>query len=349
MTENDPQLPDKIRRALKESPSLTPPESFYRGVLQKIERKKTRAQEPAPWFWGYPAKALAAACVLVVMVLVTRETRQSKPELFQFSIEAGNKSSEDKNLPLSAPAPANPANEKTAVAGKLKSRREKIAEGPDLADTKEVQDQLHRSISSFVGSPSPFEEVDAQAKKDLSANLKKNQSVPVMQARDTVNGAATQGSFNQEQQAFGNKQAAAKPASHAAPVDDLLKIAETAQEWKGWISGIATFQTVVIKTSGEWQSLWRDHAGYVVPPPPLPDVDFTKVMVVGIFDGTKPTAGYSVDIIDVQMLPDSITVLYRETKPAAGMVTAQILTQPYHLRLIPRSERPVLFKRSEAK
>src|SRR5436309_15757299 len=91
MNEKDPELPGEIRKVLKESPTLTPPESYYKGVLRAIERKSEGAKEEgvslapslprsfAHWFWGVPAKAIAAACVLVVVVWVTRETRQPQP------------------------------------------------------------------------------------------------------------------------------------------------------------------------------------------------------------------------------------------------------------------------------
>src|SRR5689334_764334 len=73
---------DKIRKLLKASPELKPPESFYRGILEKIDRKSGRAEERAPWYWGYPAKALATACVLMVIVLMTKETKKEQPALF---------------------------------------------------------------------------------------------------------------------------------------------------------------------------------------------------------------------------------------------------------------------------
>ena len=67
----NPQDDDKLSRLLKASPSLVPPESFYRGVLEKIERKRA----PVPWYFGYPMKALTTACVLMLIVLVAREKK----------------------------------------------------------------------------------------------------------------------------------------------------------------------------------------------------------------------------------------------------------------------------------
>src|SRR5262245_56404344 len=90
MNQNDDP---KIRELLKKSPTLKPPESFYQGVLDKVERKRGRADETASgllpllrssarWFGGYPVKALASACILMIIVLVTRETKKNQPVLF---------------------------------------------------------------------------------------------------------------------------------------------------------------------------------------------------------------------------------------------------------------------------
>jgi hypothetical protein len=117
------------------------------------------------------------------------------------------------------------------------------------------------------------------------------------------------------------------------------------QEWKGAISGLTTFMTVVIRTPKEWQRLWLAHISYIVPPPPTPEVDFNTRMVVGIFDGSKPTAGYAVKIVDVRALSDKVLVTYRESSPPAGQPVAQIVTQPYDLRIIPASSLPVTFEK----
>ena len=68
-------------------------------------------------------------------------------------------------------------------------------------------------------------------------------------------------------------------------------------------------------------------------------------MIVGVFAGAKPTSGYRVEIMNVQMMQDKVVVDYRETSPPAGMAAAAILTQPYDLRVIPRTSLPITFQR----
>jgi len=366
MNENEPQLPEDIRKALKKSPTFTPPESFYRGVLEKIERKRTAV----PWFFGYPMKGLATACVLVMIVLVTRETRETRPKLFQHNLDVSNE--RPISMPEAVPSGQGIAVDVTPTKGGAQSKDEGLVPGfrrddsanksrpatslKGLASSKEVQDRLNRPISNLVENPSPFEEEDATLRKQLGAEtampapaLESPANAPasrsrasfgyVAQARDTVSGSATQGSFLYGQDKLAEKQ---NPLPANAGID---RKKQGRPYWKGGVSGIATFRTVVIRTPEQWQALWREHAVVIVPPPPAPDVDFGNTMVVGIFDGTKPNGGYAIDIVDIQVLSDQVVVLYRESRPPAGMGTVAVLTQPFHLRVIPKTNLPVAFQK----
>jgi hypothetical protein len=352
MTENDPQLPDDIRKALKKSQTYSPPESFYRGVLEKIERQRSSV----PWYFGYPMKGLATACVLVMIVLVTRETRRSKPELFR-NAEMADKIAAVKSD--ASPAPASFAEPKAERRAILMNTEKTVANtgdmGEDLAKSKDVQGRLDVSISGLVGNPSPFEEEDAKLRGQLQGNENKPEparkkaglamgpapapapttvaSIPVPyveQARDTVSGVATQASFA-AQQVYGSRQNLKSPISP--------------QEWKGTVSSLGAYQTVVVRTAEDWQKLWLAHTSYIVPPPPAPEVNFETMMVVGIFDGAKPTAGYFVDIVGVQNTPDKVIVNYRETSPPAGQPIAQVATQPFLLRVVAKTSLPVIFQK----
>jgi PrcB C-terminal len=117
------------------------------------------------------------------------------------------------------------------------------------------------------------------------------------------------------------------------------------REWKGQHSGVTMFRTVVVKSPQEWQVLWTEHTNYIIPPPPAPDVDFDQSMVVGIFAGTKPSAGYGVTIVDVSARPGKVVVSYQETNPPAGMATPAVITQPYDLKVIGAASLPVTFER----
>jgi hypothetical protein len=82
----------------------------------------------------------------------------------------------------------------------------------------------------------------------------------------------------------------------------------------------------------EWSKLWTLHAGERT----RPAVDFSKEVVVAVFMGTRPTGGFSVEIVRVRQEGPALVVSYKETRPAPDSVAAQILTSPFHIVAVPR-------------
>jgi len=100
---------------------------------------------------------------------------------------------------------------------------------------------------------------------------------------------------------------------------------------KGDHSNMDDAAQVVAKTAQEWQQLWQKHT----PDRPRPAVDFSKEMVVGVFLGSRPTAGYILEIVSAAQDNGSLVVKYRESIPPRGTMTAQVLTSPYHIVAVP--------------
>ena len=96
---------------------------------------------------------------------------------------------------------------------------------------------------------------------------------------------------------------------------------------------------VIVRTAAEWEALWKDHA----PTEKMPAVDFAKDMVVGIFLGTKPSAGHEVEIVGVRPEGKDLIVEYVQKQPAPGTMAAQILTEPFHLVAVPKHTGTVRF------
>jgi PrcB C-terminal len=108
---------------------------------------------------------------------------------------------------------------------------------------------------------------------------------------------------------------------------------------KGDASGQQTGRQVIVRTPAEWQALWKEHA----PDAKSPVVDFTSKMVVGIFLGSKPSAGYEVEIVNVRTQEKDLIVEYVQKQPGRGTLAAQILTSPFHLVAVPKHAGPVRF------
>ena len=101
---------------------------------------------------------------------------------------------------------------------------------------------------------------------------------------------------------------------------------------KGTQSNVEDPRMVIVRSSDEWAKLWRAHAPDRTPP----SVDFSRDMIVGVFLGSRPTAGYQVEIVGARLDDErsphgALVVQYRVTAPAADAVTAAVLTMPCHL------------------
>jgi protease stability complex PrcB-like protein len=113
---------------------------------------------------------------------------------------------------------------------------------------------------------------------------------------------------------------------------------------KGQMSAIDEPRQAVVRDATEWAKLWKQH-DWDAPPP---SVDFSKHMVVGIFIGTRPTAGFAVEILKATLDAGTLTIHYAESRPPEGMITAQVLTMPFHLVSVPIHKGAVRFERVEA-
>ena len=124
-------------------------------------------------------------------------------------------------------------------------------------------------------------------------------------------------------------------------------MAQTAQDTvrtvdKGEQSNIDEAKQVVVRTEAEWTKLWQQHS----PDRKRPAVDFSKDMVVGVFMGSRPTAGYNVSIVSTFAKDGNVLVQYRELQPRPGAISAQVLTFPYHLVAVPKVTGDVKFEKT---
>ena len=349
----------KLRHLLKKSPTLTPPESFYRGVLDKIEKKPLVADDRAPWYWGYPAKALASVCVLLLIVMVSRETRQ-------ISMAPPLKEIDSRQVMSEESKPALP-------------RAESDTFSHDLSSLPAVQDRLRKKVDQYVDHPSPFEEEDEKLKaelradnapkglqsgvraKDINVGVPTAASMPKLKQQITNNGQANESLLEsmqpmnvggaQKKADFGFHAGASlasggagqtreSATSRAVSFDSPL---EPGLEWKGTTSGVMEFRTVSIHSPAEWNSLWREHTQ--LPQPEAPAVDFIHFLVVGVFAGSYPEVE-SLTIDRIETATDHLTIYYHEVPLHPGVRRASSLNRPYHLRVIPKTNLPIQFSKN---
>jgi len=127
---------------------------------------------------------------------------------------------------------------------------------------------------------------------------------------------------------------AQSPAERKLRVDAMiLEAPSTRTIEKGDQSNIDEARQVLVRTDAEWTTLWQQHAPNRV----RPAIDFSKEMVVGLFMGSRPNAGFSTAVVSVTAGNGVLIVRYSETLPAPGRVAAQVLTFPYDLVAIPKA------------
>jgi VWFA-related protein len=87
-------------------------------------------------------------------------------------------------------------------------------------------------------------------------------------------------------------------------------------------------------TEPEWRALWATHAG---PGAEAPALDLSAVTVAAAFAGEKPSAGHSIEITAAEPAgPAGVTLVVDERGPGPGMVSAAIITSPFHIVAVPK-------------
>jgi len=113
-------------------------------------------------------------------------------------------------------------------------------------------------------------------------------------------------------------------------------------EWAGAHSPRAEFAVVVARSELAWNRLWAELSQ--TPPVAL---DSDNQIGIAVFHGLRRTGGFAVNITTVEDGPVFYTVNVTEKKPAPEAIVTQALTTPYVIRIVPHSDRPVMFRRAD--
>ena len=100
---------------------------------------------------------------------------------------------------------------------------------------------------------------------------------------------------------------------------------------------------VVARSAEEWQRTWAGHGGPGTAPSLPPEVDFGRQMLVAVFQGERPSAGFEVSIEAAEPRGDGLEVRYAKVSPGPGCLTAAMLTYPFHVVAVPRATGEVAF------
>lgn len=119
---------------------------------------------------------------------------------------------------------------------------------------------------------------------------------------------------------------------------------------RGTNSGYQGASQMVIDNSEQWINFWQQHTSNAEPPPPVPQVDFSRDSIVAVFAGEKPTGGYSIEILSAETSGSQIqersviAITVQHCQPEPGDFVTEALTYPYHIIRIPKIDGRVVFK-----
>jgi hypothetical protein len=96
---------------------------------------------------------------------------------------------------------------------------------------------------------------------------------------------------------------------------------------------------VVLRSEAEWKAHFPANPG---DPRPVPD--FKKDMALLVARGQRPSSGYGVEIVRVEKAEGKLVAVVRLKSPAPGGGQLAVLTHPYVVYVIPRSDLPLEFQ-----
>jgi len=115
------------------------------------------------------------------------------------------------------------------------------------------------------------------------------------------------------------------------------------QIYYGEQSGMAKSSQVVIKNPSDMKAMLIKAPEISARHAFLKDIDFTQSVVVLIFAGKKPTAGYYVKAA-VKETQDDVTVSYGIMAPPKDALLAQVITTPYCAIILPKTTKRLVIK-----
>lgn len=100
----------------------------------------------------------------------------------------------------------------------------------------------------------------------------------------------------------------------------------------------------VIDSNSQWVDLWEKMSFGTTPQPELPSINFNDEIVIAVFQGSKSSTGYSVEITNIRESDDYLEVFVREDEPKQDENAGMKLTEPFHVVKIKKSEKVIQFR-----
>jgi hypothetical protein len=105
-------------------------------------------------------------------------------------------------------------------------------------------------------------------------------------------------------------------------------------------SGVAGERPQVFKldTQAGWEELWSRHQANVSAAPGVPDVDFSREMVIAAVDQAEPSGGYRFEITGIEEVEGRLVVRVSKQIPGPDCIVTAVITQPFHVMRMAKSD-----------
>lgn len=107
---------------------------------------------------------------------------------------------------------------------------------------------------------------------------------------------------------------------------------------------------MVIRDRETWFDVWKQihrpgPTGDTYPTMlPMPEIDFSRAMLVVVTMGERPTGGYAIIVDGVHEHAKQIEIVVRSVSPGRGCIETQSLTQPVDIVQLPKREGSIVFR-----
>ena len=290
------------------------PADFYAKLNRKLDEIDDKRSNP--WFSRVFVMRSAAAVLSVLMVGVIVYRIENQPGIRETLVAEKARTddfSSDKNKGLPAATPASPG----------------IGRGASPAVP-----------SAYTQGSSKYDEM---RNKDYAAAQKlEEERVPAESpiAADAVFQEVTQKGKVMERRSLATEKLQYETSAKSARMKSVSADSEERMMKKSGISLPAPKEpaNTVIKDEVSLRAYEQMYNAAVKEP-----VDFSGQMILAVYLGERPTAGYAVEITSVKLSGSRIIANYKETAPAEDSITSQVLTYPHTYKIVNSSDLPVVF------
>jgi hypothetical protein len=105
---------------------------------------------------------------------------------------------------------------------------------------------------------------------------------------------------------------------------------------EGSMSEVDTYQTLILDDQNTYQEFITNN-NLVIPNP----IDLREHTVIAIFMGYRPTAGYSVEVIDIKEENQKMIITANLKQPGKNCINLQVTTNPYQIVSIKKTNLPI--------